>query len=87
MHQRPMEHGHRFREALFVSNRFIGEQVIFQLLVESRILPAYPFQNHCSMFFFFIAVVRENGFQFLVFAGIRLAGYTSPPLPILPSRT
>src|SRR5688572_10172732 len=33
-----------------------GKQVLFQLLVEGRIPTADPFQNHCGMLLFFIAI-------------------------------
>ena len=53
-----------------VSNGFFGKEIIFQFLIENRVLPANPFQHHRRVFFFFVPVVGENGFQILVLAGV-----------------
>ena len=51
-------------------DRFVGEEIIPQFLVKSRILPANPLQQHGGMFLFFIPVVRKDCPEFGVFTGI-----------------
>src|SRR4030067_2575736 len=52
------------------NNRFVGKQIIAQLLVESRVAAANPLQHHRGVFLFLVTVVREDGAQLLVLAGI-----------------
>ncbi len=53
-----------------MSDWFVGEQEVLQLLVKRRILAAYPLEHHRGMFFFLISVVGQNYREVGIFAGI-----------------
>lgn len=53
-----------------IGYRADGKQEFAQVLVHGRVFTPNPFEHHRSVFFFFVAIVRQNGFELWVFAGI-----------------
>src|SRR3990172_3252889 len=51
-------------------DRFLGKEIVTQFPVERRITAPDPLQHHGRVFLFLIAVMRKNGAQFGVLAGI-----------------
>jgi hypothetical protein len=49
-----------------VSTGLYWEQIVFEFFIEGRILAANPFQHHCRMFFFLVAVMGEDCSQLVV---------------------
>ena len=50
---------------------FLGrEEVVLQLLIETRVAAPDPLEHHRGMFFFLVAVVREDRGEFLVPANV-----------------
>lgn len=49
-----------------MSNGLYWEQIVFECFIEGRILAANPFQHHCRMFFFLVAVMGEDCSQLFV---------------------
>lgn len=47
--------------SLGMGNGFIGEQVVFQLVIHSGIASAYPFQYHRGVLFLLIPIVGKDG--------------------------
>ena len=46
---------------LLMRNLFVSKQVIFEFLIQNGIAPTNPLQHHGCVFFFFIAIVYQNG--------------------------
>ena len=49
-----------------MSNGLFSEHIVFEFFIEGQILTANPFQHHCRMFFFLVAVMGEDCSQLFV---------------------